>query len=118
MPFNSTDFTVAPWNSGIMTLTHEEVVEVMGHCQTIIDDFKVSNQYEEPASEYVVPKYNEIDWKKSINGDTYAVLFDRYVGTPIYDPNTNTQGINESGIVSEPVEEQPPTEEEQPTEEA
>jgi hypothetical protein len=110
MPFNSTDFTKAPWAAGIMTLTHEECVSILDQCQVIRDNYKPEDHYYEPISDfYVQSEYNKIDWTKGINGDTYSVLLG-------YDPELNTLGINEHGIVYPEVIE-PPIEE-TPIEEA
>jgi hypothetical protein len=107
MPFNSTDFYKAPWAAGIMTLTHEECIYVLEKCQVIIDNYDPANNMYQPISnDYVQVEYNRLDWTKGINGDTYGVL----VG---YDPEVNTLGINENGIVYPEVIE-PPIEE--PTE--
>jgi hypothetical protein len=110
MPFNSTDFTKAPWAAGIMTLTHEECVSVLDQCQVIRDNYKPEENNYEPISDfYVQGQYNLIDWTKGINGETYAKLVE-------YDPEVNTLGINETGIVyPEVVEEETP---EAPIEEA
>lgn len=112
--WSKADFTKAPWVNGVMTLTHEEVLHVLEVTGEIIDSFVVANGYEPPANEYVVPEYNKKDWQYCINGDTYAVVKG-------YNPDVNTQGINEFGIVSEPVVEEAPIEvpvEETPVEEA
>jgi hypothetical protein len=122
MPWNSAkdgdwshaDYSKPPWAPGIMTLTHEEVLHVQTETQKIIDAFIAANGYNPPANEWVVPRYNELDWEKCINGDTYAVI----VG---YDPAVHTLGIDGSGIVyPDPIEEpEQPTEPEpeQPTQE-
>jgi hypothetical protein len=109
MPFNPDDYTKAPWTSGIMTLTHEEVLEVKTACQTIIDNFEPNDIYASPDTQYVVSTYNKQDWNKAINGDTYSVVM-------AYDPEYNTQGIDENGIVysEEVAEEQTPADPEQP----
>jgi hypothetical protein len=87
-----------------MTLTHEECIFVLEQCQVIIDNYDPADNFYQPiTNDYVQVEYNRIDWTKGINGDTYAVL----VG---YDPEVNTLGINEHGIVPEEVIE-PPIEE-------
>ena len=96
----TTDFKKAPWTAGVMTLTHTEVLHVLNKTKLIIDAFVEENGYQPPANEWVVPRYNELDWTKCINGDTYAVIAG-------YDPLVHTLGINESGIVVE----ETPTEE-------
>ena len=105
MPFNSTDFQKAPWAAGIMTLTHDECIYVLEKCQVIRDNYNPANNNYEPISDsYVQVEYNRLDWTKGINGDTYAVL----VG---YNPEVNTLGINENGIVfpeATPIEEEIP----------
>jgi len=107
MPFNSTDFQKAPWAAGIMTLTHEECVSILEQCQVIRDNYNPANNNYEPISDsYVQAEYNKIDWTKGINGDTYAELVQ-------YDPEVNTLGIDEFGIVYPEVIE-PPIEEETP----
>jgi len=109
MPFNSTDFTQPPWTSGVMTLTHEECVEVKAACQKIIDEFEPDLYNATPDDFYVTSKYNEIDWRKGINLDTYWALKQ-------YDVDTMTGGIpyNEENQEESPTEE--PTEEPAPTE--
>lgn len=101
MPFNSTDFKKAPWAAGVMTLTHEECLHVLEGQQTIRDNYDPADNYDEPISDmYVQSEYNKIDWKKGVNGETFAVLMG-------YDPEVNTLGINETGIVQEEQPEQP-----------
>lgn len=101
--WSNVDFAKAPWLTGaIMTLDHEEVLHVQTECAKIIDEFKASNDFTTPVDEYVVPRYNESDWEKCINGDTYAVIKQ-------YDPEVNTLGINENGII---MPEETPVEEE------
>jgi hypothetical protein len=100
MPFNSTDFTKAPWAAGVMTLTHEECVHVLTECQVIRDNYDpATNNYQPITDDYVQVEYNRIDWTKGINGDTYAVL----VG---YDLEVNTLGINEYGIIYPEIDEE------------
>jgi hypothetical protein len=94
------DYTKAPWTSGVMTLTHEEVLHVLDVTGQIIADYQAANNGATPDDNtYVVPEYNKSDWTKCVNGDTYAVI-------KSYDPAINTLGIDENGIV------QPVTEEE------
>jgi hypothetical protein len=111
MPFNSTDFFKAPWAPGVMNLTHEECVSILEQCQVIRDNYVPAAPYYEPISDmYVQSEYNKIDWTKGINGDTYGVLKG-------YDPEVNTLGINETGIVyPEVIEEEAPIEEAAPIE--
>lgn len=87
-----TDWNAAPWTNEVMTLTHEEVLHVLTETQRIIDEFKVSSNFGAPTDEYVVPKYNESDWTKCINGLTYNVIKE-------YNPEVNTLGIESTGIV-------------------
>jgi hypothetical protein len=107
MPFNSTDFQTAPWAAGIMTLTHDECVSILEQCQVIRDNYDPANNGYQPISDlYVQAEYNKIDWTKGINFDTYSVLLG-------YDPEVNTLGINEKGIVypeATPIEEAAPIE--------
>jgi hypothetical protein len=103
MPFNTDDYTQPPYINGIMTLTHDECVKVKTKCQEIIDAYEPTNRDPEPTMIYVVSTYNESNnYQEAINGNTYDVVMN-------YDPEVNTQGINENGIVPEPVieEEQP-----------
>lgn len=100
MAFNPTDFTKAPWASGVMTLTHDECVHVLTACEKIKEDYPV----ESADTFYVISQYNMIDWKKGINGDTYAVLQG-------YDMEVNTMGINEQGVILEAQEEEAVVEE-------
>ncbi|OLS39146.1 hypothetical protein [Bacillus sp. MRMR6] len=100
MPFNgpidgdwtNVDFKKPGWVSGVMELTHEEVLYVQEQTQVIIDAFIVENGYEPPSNEYVLPEYNKQDWEKCINGDTYAVI-------KSYDSLVHTLGIDANGIV-------------------
>lgn len=97
MAFNSTDFTKAPWASGVMTLTHEEVLHVKTATQEIEANYKPEENGYEPVSDfYVQSEYNKIDWTKGVNGDTYSVIKQ-------YDVEVNTLGIDEQGIVQEEV---------------
>lgn len=99
MAFNSTDFTKAPWTSGIMTLTHEEVLHVKTATEKIEAEYNPANNNYEPVSDfYVQSEYNKIDWKKGVNGDTYSVIKQ-------YDAEVNKLGINEQGIVIDTPEE-------------
>lgn len=113
MPFNSTDFQSPPWASGLMTLTHDEVVHVQTVAGEIEAEYKPEDNYYQPISDmYVQAEYNKVDWTKGVNGDTYSVIKQ-------YDPEVNTQGINESGIVpevEESTEEAPADEPEELTE--
>lgn len=95
MPFNSTDFTKAPWAAGIMTLTHAECIHVLDGQQTIRDNYDPADNDGQAISDvYVQSEYNKIDWTKGVNGDTFAVLMQ-------YDREVNLLGINEFGIVQE-----------------
>jgi hypothetical protein len=100
MPFNPTDFTKAPWAAGIMTLTHEECVYVLDTIENEVRPNYKPEYYEpqEPSDFWLQSEYNKLDWKKGINGDSYAVLKG-------YNPEVNTLGIDGSGIV-QPVEEE------------
>jgi hypothetical protein len=89
-----TDFNKAPWTNEVMTLTHEEVFHVITETNKIIDEFVKSNAFGAPTDEYVVPKYNESDWTKCINGVTYNEV-------KKYDPDVNKLGIDGNGIVLE-----------------
>lgn len=93
--WNTVDFSAAPWNDGIMTLTHEEVLYVQTQCNAIVEAYMAANNGATPPdNEYVIPRYNEQDWHYCVNGKTYAVL-------KSYDPTINSLGINENGIVTE-----------------
>lgn len=99
------DFTKAPWASGILTLTDEECVYVIEKCKEVAENFEPSDVFPQLIDSYIISNYNKIDnWEKAINGDTYNILLG-------YNPEVNTQGIDNDGIVPEPViEEVPPTE--------
>jgi len=86
MAYNSTDFYAPPFASGIMTLSHEECVEVITSCKKIIEDFESTREIPEVTDTYVICTYNRIDWKKGINGDTYSALLQ-------YDVETMSEGI-------------------------
>jgi hypothetical protein len=90
----TTDFTKAPWTGGVMTLTHEEVLHVQTETAKIIEAYvpKYGEPLTPPDNEYVVPRYNELDWEKCINGDTYAVIKG-------YDPLVHQFGIDSNGII-------------------
>jgi hypothetical protein len=95
-------WTLPPWTSGVAELTNEEVLFVIETCKPL----------EEQSSDllYVVGKYNEsTNYKKAINGDTYAVIKG-------YDPEIHSLGIDANGIV---IPNDPPTSDEvsQPVEE-
>jgi hypothetical protein len=106
--WSKADFTKAPWVGGVMTLTHEEVLRVQTEVAKIIEAYVPAPEYSyssvPPDNEYIVPKYNQSDWEKCINGDTYAVIKG-------YDPDVHTLGIDANGIVQAaeetPVEESP-----------
>jgi hypothetical protein len=111
--WSTADFSKAPWVSGVMTLTHEEVLHVIIETQKIIENFKVTSNFSIPDDNtYVVPRYNELDWEKCINGDTYAVIKG-------YDPEINISGIDANGIVipnDPPIDEETSGDIEQPLE--
>lgn len=86
------DYSKPPWVGGVMTLSHEEVIHVQTECGIIIQAFIDANGYSPDDNTYVVPRYNESDWSKCINGDTYAVIKQ-------YDPAVHTLGIDENGII-------------------
>jgi len=94
MPFNSTDFSRAPWAAGLMTLTHEECLHVINTIENEVRPNYAPEYYDpqEPSDFWLQSEYNKIDWTKGINGDTYAVLKG-------YDPEVYNQGINENGII-------------------
>jgi hypothetical protein len=107
MPFNSTDFNAPPWVAGVMSLTHDECVEVKGHCYQIIADFQPTAENPTCSDFYVISRYNDIDWTKAINQDTYEAL-------KAYDENTMTTGIN---MPTEEAPQETTSTEEQTTEE-
>lgn len=92
MPFNglsNADFSQAPWQSGVMTLTHDECVYVKEKCAEVAASYEPENSWESPNPDktYIISQYNQIDnWEKAINGDTYDVLQG-------YDVETQTEGI-------------------------
>lgn len=93
-----------------MPLTHDECLTVKLECEEIVEKFVPSPDYMDVTQFYVVAKYNESEPNHPINGDTYDVI-------SYYDEEHNTQGIDENGIIPEPVEETPAEETEEPTEE-
>jgi hypothetical protein len=105
-----------PWTGGVMTLSHEEVLQVQTEVVKIVAAYVPAPEFSyspvPPDNEYIVPKYNQLDWEKCINGDTYAVIKQ-------YDPSINLWGINNNGVVPDPdaVPEQPNVEEPVPSEE-
>jgi hypothetical protein len=100
--YSNCDFTKAPWQSGCMTLTHDEVLFVIENIAPFEEEYGSDTNT-------IVSKYNNLTgYEKAINGDTYAVIKQ-------YDPTVNTQGIDSNGIIPEPVIEQP-TEEAPPQE--
>lgn len=115
MPFNTRfDLTQPPWNGQevCMNLTHEEVLHVKTETQKIIDSYVPGRGMPVIPDDntYVVPRYNELDWTRAINGNTYAVI--KY-----YDTEVNKLGVDENGIIYPPVEEETqPVEEDIPME--
>jgi hypothetical protein len=109
MSFNSTDFTKTPWVDGCMSLNDEECNFVLTAC----DKIKADNPLQQYDDSFIIGQYNLIDWKKSINGDTY------YQGLKGYREAGHNLGINENGIIAPevPEEEAPPVEPEAPAEE-
>jgi hypothetical protein len=98
------DFTKAPFQAGVMVLTHEEVLFVIENIKPFED------QYGSDVNS-IVGAYNGLtSYEKAINGDTYSVIKG-------YNPEINTQGINAGGIIPEPVVEEVPVEPEAPVEE-
>lgn len=103
--YSNCDFTKPPWTNGIMELNHEEVMIVIEALPPIEAEFGTNTNV-------VVGTYNQLTgYEQSINGDTYDCI-------KTYNPEVNTLGINEFGII-QPEEEEPPTdpEPEEPQEE-
>lgn len=120
MAFNANDYEQPPYQNGVMTLTHDEVVEVQDACKKIYEEFVPSSEFPVCDEHILVSRYNiSTNFEKAVNGDTYTPI-------SVYNPEYNTQGISpdypENGfIVPEPyVEpealEEAPTEEETPIE--
>lgn len=92
--WSKVNYDAAPWNNEVCALTHEEVLYVIGALPEIEAEFL-------PDTNMVISKFNALTaWEKCINGVTYAVI-------KAYDPEVNTLGINENGIITEVVEETP-----------
>lgn len=118
MPFNgpidgdytNVDFTQGPWtNNECMTLTHDECLHVIEGCQSVVDNYDSSTNYGMPISETEIHSgYNKLDWQYAINWNTFTALQG-------YNPEVNTLGINEFGIILPEPEPEPTPEE--PTEE-
>lgn len=111
--YSNCDFSRGPWTGGIMVLNHDEVVYVLTQLPAIIDGYTPQQgDPVEPGDMYIHNTYNSDysnNWEKAINGDTFSVI-------KSYDPEVNTQGIDEQGIIPEegrPVEE--PVTPEEPT---
>lgn len=112
MPFNTSDFNAPPFVGGIVPLTHGECVMVKEKLDAIIAGFVPDRFFEEENAMYTVPIYNDANQQELINGDTYEVL-------KKYSPEVNTQGIDGTGIIPEPVtEEENEVPNEEPNEEA
>jgi hypothetical protein len=104
MPFNgpidgdysSVDFTEGPWKDDhVMTLTHEEVLQVQAGITEVIENYRPENNYGDPISELIIhSRYNELDWQYAVNWSTFNAV-------RAYDPEVNTEGIA-------PIEEQIP----------
>jgi hypothetical protein len=113
MAFNANDYEQPPYQNGVMTLTHDEVVEVQDACKKIYEEFVPSSEFPVCDEHILVSRYNiSTNFEKAVNGDTYTPI-------SVYNPEYNTQGISpdypEYGfIVPEPVVEEPeaPVEEE------
>lgn len=98
--YTGVDFTKVPWVSGVMTISHDDVVWVKEEIEKIVENYDPStNDYQPISDMYIVARYCELTaYEKGINGETYDVI-------KTYNPEVNTQGINEHGIIPEPVEE-------------
>jgi hypothetical protein len=118
MPFNgpidgdytNVDFTEGPWTDHVcMTLTHEECLQVLAKFEEIIAAYKPEENYGDPLSEMTLhSSYNKDDWQYAINNKTF-------LAARSYNPEFNTLGINDSGVVleEEVVEPEEPMEEEE-----
>jgi hypothetical protein len=92
--WSTVDFSKPPWVAGIAVLTHEQVLFVQEKCE-IVKAAYVPKMGEptEPSDEYVQAQYNElVKYEQAVNGQTFAVI-------KSYDPEVNTLGIDENGIV-------------------
>ena len=101
--WSNVDWNAGPWANKVCVLTHEECVYVITECNKIIADYQPSydhgNPY--PTDAYILDKYDNLDnWEKPIQGMTYDILKQ-------YDPEINTLGINENGIIYPEVPEVP-----------
>lgn len=119
MPFNgpidgdytNVDYNKGPWVNEIMTLTHDECLQVQAGFQTVIDNYKPEEHYGDPLSEMVLhSEYNKLDWQYAISLNTFTTL-------RVYDPEVNTLGTNEFGIIYPEPEPEPEPVEETPVEE-
>jgi hypothetical protein len=101
--YSGCDWTKAPWAPVIAVLTHEQVLFVQEKCEIVkVAYVPKIGEPAEPSDEYVQAEYNKlVNFEQAVNGQTFAVI-------KSYDPNVNTLGINENGIVQP---EQPVTEE-------
>lgn len=102
--WENVDYNKGPWANTICDLTHDECVFAITETNKVAEAYipGSDNGNPGPTDAYILDKYNNLyNWEKPINGLTYDCLKG-------YNPEVNTLGINENGIVQpEPVEEQP-----------
>jgi hypothetical protein len=117
MPFNgpidgdysNCDWKEAPWVDKIMVFNHDECLFILGRIQEVIEAYNPDDNEGSPISDSIIHSdYNNSDWEYAISWSTFLTLRQ-------YNPEYNTQGINEDGIIPEPEVEEPeePTEEEE-----
>jgi hypothetical protein len=96
--YDNVDFNEGPWKDDhLMTLTHEEVLQVLGDFEEIIAAYNPEDNYGDPLSESSLhAKYNMSDWQYAINWKTFNAV-------RAYNPEVDTDGITPE----EPIEEQP-----------
>lgn len=72
---NTTDYTKAPFNSGVMTMTPEDEVVIREELFKYIDEFVPSMDYGYPDNQYLAITFKNTNVGYYINGDTIDYLF-------------------------------------------
>jgi hypothetical protein len=111
--YTNVDFGKAPWTQEVMALSHDECMHVKDKFEEIITTYDPNDNWGSPITDsYIYIAYNNSDWTYAINTATQSVI-------NAYNPEINTLGINESGIIQPEPEPEPEPEEpiEEPTEE-
>jgi hypothetical protein len=110
MPFNGPidgNYDNVNWNEGpwkddhVMTLTHDEVLQVQAGFEKVIDDYKPEDNFGAPMAETQVHSdYNKLDWQYAINWSTFNAV-------RAYNPEVDTDGIAPEAPIEEQIPEGP-----------